>query len=158
MPSVPHPMRFSSRLVDKRIIAFVMLFVWVLTLGAGLANACLVDGLKSEPVDHHSGWTSTAIVPSAFAADADNGHTRTQDGDDAARIHMVHCQPMQAAELATPSRLTAERSSDLDSIVATITYGNRPARSTEGRFSARQHLAPIFAELPLFIRFRRLMP
>lgn len=150
-------MNLSSRLVDKRIIAFVMLFVWVLTLGAGLANACLIDGLKSEPLDPHSGWTSASMA-AMDAADVDNGHTPNQDGDDAARIHMVHCQPMQAAELATASRSTAEKSSDLDSIVATISYGNRPVRSTDGRHSARQPLAPVFAELPLFIRFRRLIP
>lgn len=153
-------MRPSIKHCRKRFIAVVMLIVWIFTLGAGLANACLLDELQSgpAPLAHDGRFASLAMTQMAMAADRDDRHTPTHDGDDDRRPHQLHCQPIQAHAHAPASRLSTEKSFDQHTTVASITRWANPVHATDRLPPVRLRASPIAAQLPLFIRFRRLIP
>lgn len=137
-----------------------MLIVWTVTLGAGLANACMPEevGSRAAPFGHRAGAALIAMVPVSMAVDGNNLHALQAESSDHARSHQVHCQPFQARTHARVSSHPTDKSFDLDAIAATITQWAKTGRPIDRRHSARLRSAPVFAQLPLFIRFRRLVP
>ncbi len=145
---------------DKRFIALVMLLVWIFMLGANVAHACLMDGFESSLAapQHHAGSAPTAMPTHAMAAEASERHAPASDDEDHARSHLVHCQAMQAPESVRVSWQPMDKSFDLDAVVATVAPWPRPARPDDRLSTPRLRSDPIYADLPLFIRFRRLTP
>ncbi len=158
--SLPNAMRSSASSFDKRVIALLMLFVWLFTVGAGFANACTPDGTGSGPArfDTRYGAASDPTQAAARMAARKAGHAPGHGNTGDARHHQVHCQPLQPLTQARAITPGLQKSVDLDAIVAIVLYVARHRLSDERRASARWRLAPVASQLPLFIQFRRLIP
>lgn len=158
--SLPHRVRTSISHGNKRFIAVVMLLVWTLAIGAGFASACVLDeaGSTSATREHHADTTSVVMVPVLLTADGNHLHAPGQGGDNHVGLHQVRCQPYQAPVRANSPGPLAEKSLDLDAVAATFTHWTKPVHLINLRFSVRQPPDYAVAKLPLFIRFRRLIP
>lgn len=145
---------------NKRFIAVVMLVVWMFTLGANLANACMWERAGSEPAPYENpaGAASVSLHPVVMASNGIAQHALQQDGDEHALSHQVHCLPLQAPEHPLMPRQPIGFSFDLDGIVATHVHWAKPVQPTDWRSPARLRAGTVGADLPLFIRFRRLIP
>ncbi len=139
-----------------------MLLVWIFTLGAGVANACLgeVAGPRTGPLPHahHAGAHTAPMLSMAMSADGDFASGSDSDRESAAWSHRVHCQPLQISERAHPGRPQLDRQPDFDFLAAVVIQPQLVAASGVRRFAARLYPGPVSARLPLFIRFRRLIP
>lgn len=143
---------------NKRFIALMMLVAWMFTVGVGLANACIPNGSQSVPLAHHATAASPAALAAQTTADGDHLYALGDDGEEHARSHQLHCQPVQAPERSRANRPTPEKSFDLDAIVAYTTRLAEPVPSAGHRPAKLRLSDPVVASLPLFIRFRRLIP
>jgi hypothetical protein len=153
-------MRPSIHHSNLRVVAVAMLLVWIFTIGAGLANACLLDDLRPGPAprDHEGRSASTAIMREAVEADRNDLRRPAHDDDDHSRSHQLHCQPLRAIERTPLSGHSADKSFDQDIIVASIAHGPHAVLPTVRRSSAWRRYGPDATDLPLFILFRRLIP
>lgn len=150
---------FTSR-CSKRFIAVVMLLVWMFTLGANLANACMWERAGSEPAPYENPAVaaSVSLQPVAMVSNGNDRHAPKQDSDEHALSHQVHCQQSQVPEHPPMPRQPIGFSFDLDAIVATHAHWAQPVQPTDWRPALRLRAGTIGADLPLFIRFRRLIP
>lgn len=137
-----------------------MLFVWTFTLGSGVANDCLMVEAGSGPLqrEHHSAAGTVSTLSMALAVDAVSANVPMSDGGVDGWMHRVHCQPLQATERSRPPRQQVDKLFDLDAVASAVVNWPALAVSTDHRFSSRLHPVPVAASLPLFIRFRRLIP
>ncbi len=154
-------MRSAISHCNKRAIALVMLLVWIFTVGAGLVNACVPDHIRpaTAPFDH-MGDTSVNVMASL------NLHTagpvlqgQGHGGHDHAGFHQLHCQPVGPLASASAIGQPIKKSLLLGAAVATVVHWFVPVRVAAARLpSARPPAGPTAVAIPLFIRFRRLIP
>ena len=141
-----------------RFTAAVMLFVWLLTLGAGIANACLLHE------DHaQAGQAGIAAVPGARESGAGNhplgsaqavAAADTADGDQLE--HSATCRALcVAGQTAVPKQKAAACANQQTDAVPVSTCGpvNVLAAAMPRLWRVADASRP---ELPVFIRFLRL--
>ena len=149
--------RMSSR-PRTRFTAAVMLFVWLLTLGAGIANACVLHE------DHaQAGQAGIAAVPGARESGAGD-HRRdpaqvvaaavAADGDQ--WVHSATCRALcVAGQTAMPKQKAAACADQQTDPVPVSVCG--PVDVLAGPVLERMRLADApRPEPPVFIRFLRL--
>ena len=143
-----------------RFTAAVMLFVWLLTLGAGIANACLLHE------DHaQAGQAGIAAVPGARESGArDDRHgsgqalaaavVDTPDGD--LWVHTITCRALcVAGQTAVPRQKAAACAEQHADAVPVAACG--PVGVLADPIPRRMHFADApRPEPPVFIRFLRL--
>lgn len=145
---------------DKQRTALVLLVVWMLTLGASLASACMPEatGTGRPSTDHHGAAAPQPAQVSSWPTGATEPQAPSGHRDAHAGFHLVHCQPLQAPGRAQLFWPPDERSFDVDGIVASVPHGTRPVASGDRPALAQLRADPVLAQLPLFIRFRRMTP
>ncbi len=123
-----------------RYIAIVMVFVWLMTLGIGIANACLVD----EARGHH---THAAQVQATHHKEVDEQPT---SADKAVCLTVCEAEKTAAVKIrrvdATSDSLTVPvaHCSDIKVILVDLNDQFKPT------------VVPVCRELPVSIRFLRL--
>ncbi len=149
--------RMSSR-PRTRFTAAVMLFVWLLTLGAGIANACLL-----HEDDAQAGQAGIAAVPGARESGAGNhplgsaqavAAADTADGDQL--VHSATCRALcVAGQTAVPKQKAPARADQHTDAVPVMVRGpvDVLADPRPGPMRLADASRP---ELPVFIRFLRL--
>lgn len=137
-----------------------MLLVWMFMIGPGFESACMLgaSGWASATGEHHADVTSVVRVPVVLTADGNHLHAPSQGGGNHAGLHQLHCQPYQVPARAQGPGTLAEKSLDLGAVMATATHGAKPMQTIDPQPSLRQTPDYAVAKLPLFIRFRRLIP
>lgn len=151
-------MKFRVRDPGQRVIAAVMLFVWFFTLATGIASACVLGeiGSGAMPGMHH-GSTSPRSMAMMMASDGDGLHVSASDDEDQQWAPPGPLPTGPATERMRLPRPHVDQLIDLDPMTAAISHWPRavlsiahiPALLSPGRIST---------DLPLFIRFRRLIP
>ena len=130
---------FSHR--NTRYTAIVVLFVWLMTLGIGIANACLVS-------NEHGHTSATHHVP--VTTQAEEHHAPDADA------HKAICLKVCAAEQATALKVKPV-STSVDAPMALLAWA--PAL-TIAFIDPNDRLAPLavptWREAPMSIRFLRL--
>ncbi len=149
--------RMSSR-PRTRFTAAVMLFVWLLTLGAGIANACLL-----HEDDAQAGQAGIAAVPGARESGAGNhplgsaqavAAADTADGDQL--VHSATCRALcVAGQTAVPKQKAAACADQQTDAIPVSTCG--PVNVLAAPMPRLWRVAYAWRpELPVFIRFLRL--
>jgi hypothetical protein len=137
---------FSQR--RKRFTAAVTLFVWLLALGTGMANACLVqeDHARHGHLSHEeaSGMLMTA---SGMDALADDHGTLPEK---------AACQNFCGAEQATVIKQQVDSPAHLDAALVVAAIWWQGSSSTVGASQVPLLVDPVWSEPPVFIRFLRL--
>lgn len=142
-----------------RYTAAVMLFVWLLALGTGIANACLVQknhGPHGDPSHSHSVFTSTTAVKSDVTSDI---LVKTTAHDDADEHEMspekAVCLNFCVAEQNTLVKHHADGLADVDIVpVLFLTWLLVPAVDQASKPEAFG--SPTWSEPPVSIRYLRL--
>lgn len=153
-------MHASNRSFDKRLLATVMLFVWLFVVGANLANACLVEGMSTQTVPHerHDRSPMSAMFGMSEASQGHGPIAPVHGGDEHAPTHLVHCQAAQAiAHVPTPWKSPAN-AIERDAMPAATAHGSMPMVQTGHPGFVWRGADPAVPAVPLFIRFRRLRP
>jgi len=137
-----------------RQTAAVMLFVWLLTLGVGIANACLLHedhaqaGYERNPtgVMAHAGMDAVQSAPATSAG----------AGDEAALMDPIACRTQcMAAQMAVPAQMAVACGDRHDDPVLVATCG--PARVLADPVAIVSGITPAPSpESPVYIRFLRL--
>jgi len=131
-----------------RFTATVMLFVWLLALGTGIANACLVQ--ENHARHGHLGYQDTVVT--AMPAAAPGAMAVSHD----ASPGKMACQNFCAAEQTGVVKQKVDAPGHLDAaLVLASMWGVAPA-SADRVFTLPVLGDPAWVEPPVFIRFLRL--
>lgn len=148
------------RQVDRRLIAMAMLFVWLFLFGSNVVNACLVELTPSQTMSHERHHRLPALAPSSLTAD-DQGHELTAwiyDGHEDVRTYPVHCLSAQTFMHVLAPWTSPNNTVERDVVMVTAAYPSIPLVSSGQQLTVRQVADPVAQAVPLFIRFRRLLP
>jgi hypothetical protein len=133
-------MKIAFSHCHTRYTAIVVLFVWLMTLGVGIANACLVSDAHGHPGSTQHVQASSRIEADEHAPDPDKAICLTVCAvEQTAAIkvkHLDNAADSQCAPIAWASALT----------IAVIDLNDRPAPLA----------VATWREPPVFIRFLRL--
>lgn len=149
---------FNQRRV--RYTVAVMLFVWLLALGAGIANACLVqeDHARHGHLSHQDdGVTSiTATALDAMAGDHASVEVSPDADDHDTSAGKLACQNFCAAEQTGVVKQKIDAPAQLEAALVLASMG-WVAPPLADHASQKPALGePAWAEPPVFIRFLRL--
>ena len=137
---------FSQR--KKRLAAAVALLIWLLALGTGIANACLVQddhARHGHPSQHDVDGTSTSIPGmQALADDRDTSPAK------------VACQNFCRADQSGLIKQQADMPADLDGAIFPASIWWAGTRSADRALQMPSLVDPAWSEPPVFIRFLRL--
>lgn len=143
-----------------RYTVAVMLFVWLLALGTGIANACLVqeDHARHGHLSHQdAGVTSmTATALDAMAGDHApvEAHPDADDHDTSAG--KMACQNFCAAEQTGVVKQQNDAPAHLDDTLVLVSMWWVAPLSADRAFPMPALDDPRWTEPPVFIRFLRL--
>ena len=137
-----------------------MLFVWLFLLSANVANACLIEMTPSEAMPHERHHRSPVSAPSGLtAAAADHEPTAlVRDGHEDVRTHPVHCQSAQAFTHELAPWTSPGNAVDRDAVMVATARPSVPMAPAGQLGTLWQVGDPVAQVVPLFIRFRRLLP
>lgn len=132
----------------KRLAAAVALLIWLLALGTGIANACLVqdDHARHGHLSQHDSDGTSMTIPGMDAL-ADDHDTLPAK---------VACQNFCRADQSGLIKQQADMPVDLDSALslASIWWARTP--SADRTLQMPSLVDPAWSEQPVFIRFLRL--
>lgn len=137
---------FSQR--RNRITAAVTLLIWLLALGTGMANACLVqeDHARHGHLSHEEASGITMAVTDVDALADDHGTLPEK----------AACQNFCGAEQSTVIKQQVDLPADLDAVLvlASIWWAGPPSADRASQLPSL--VDPTWSEPPVFIRFLRL--
>lgn len=140
-----------------RCTAAAMLFVWLLALGTGIANACLVqvDHARHGHLSHHD--TVLTALP-VTALDAIHASAKVHPGaiDHNTSPGTVICQNFCAAEQTGMVKQQTDAPVHLDDALVLVSMWWVAPTSTDRAFQMPALGVPARIEPPVFIRFLRL--
>ncbi len=141
-----------------RITSIVVLFVWLLTLGAGIANACLVDGEHAQ--GGHIRYGGAALAPAAHAVSgaqyAVHASAALGAADQELSSHATTCASLRVAAQTGVAAPKAWKVADLqaDAVLAPMPWETTQLADHAGGPTKPED--PVWLPLPAFIRFLRL--
>ncbi len=154
-------MRHPGKRRNTRLIAVVMLLLWMFVLGSGIAHACLSDaGHRDGALHRHR----TAAPSDPAIAGAVAQHDHAGKAAHAAHAAWTDCSHSDVTACAAVTELapapTTGRSvgkladPEFDAAVATVWQAF--AVAVERRPAAHRHRKPDPGTLPVYLRFLRL--
>ncbi len=141
-----------------RITAIAVLFVWLLTLGAGIANACLLHGEHAH--GGHISYGGAALAASAHAVSgaryAVQASAALGAADQELSSHATTCASLRVAVQTGVAAPKAWKVADLqaDAVLAPVPWETTQLADHAGGPTKPED--PVWLPLPAFIRFLRL--
>lgn len=153
-------MRHPGKRRNTRLIAVVMLLLWMFVLGSGIAHACLSDaGHRGAAVQaHQTGVPSVPAITGAVVQGDHAGqmaHSAFGDRADCSHVHATDCDAVTAV---APAPSTGQPLGKLDhpgldgAAIDWLAF----AVPVERKRTSHRHRSPDSDSLPVYLRFLRL--
>lgn len=143
-----------------RCTAAAMLFVWLLALGTGIANACLaqVDHARHGHLSHHDTVLTALPVTALDAMAVDHASVEGHPGaiDHTTSPGKMACQNFCAAEQTGVVKQKIDAPAHLDAAQVLASMGWVAPPLADRAFPMPALADPPWTEPPVFIRFLRL--